>query len=79
MALYTGWNYSMFVSMTENTLEFRMLGEPCFQGFLGVGMTNSTVAVWNTSVVGKCERLMGLVTFYTVFKFLSFTVHFMAV
>ena len=79
MALYTSWNNSMLVGMTENTLEFCMFGGPCLQGLFDIGMTSSTITVTNTCVVGKCERLMGLVTFYTVFKLLAFAMYFMAI
>ena len=71
--------HGMLVGMAEDALEFCVLGRAGFQGVPDVRVTGCTVAVNNRLVVGKCERLMGLVALNTVFKFLAFSMCIMAI
>ena len=72
MATPAFWYYAMLVGMTENTLEFCMLGRPGFKGILDIRMTCGTVRVGYLVIVGQGQRLVSLVTVDTVLEFLSF-------
>lgn len=72
-------DHSMLVGMTENTLESSMFGGSSFKSGPGVLMACAASKVGNICAVGKCKRLVDLMTFYAVFEFLFFNVWFMAI
>lgn len=79
VAILARRDVTMLVSVTEGTLELGMLGRTGLKHRPDVRVAGGTVGIGHFLGIGKGQRLMGLVTGYTVFKFLAFRMRIMTI